>query len=591
MQLRWLLASTAALLSPRASVLDAAVDPKAKGEPLFPEDHPNITFLTDKNWDEKTNKTDKPWMIDFYHPFCPHCKHFAPAFIELAAYYKEQDNLYIGAVSCMDHVKCRRVGITGFPTLMTLNFNPRMPMVENKRIIGTHTVQEVKDYVNSVFAEVAFNETGTWPPGYKSSEEKAKEEEELKKLQGSTDASKEKDSAEAPDTPEPVIWEESTLPMNQTTRIQDAASAFVFGLKQGVFMGGDVMDDEEFDALKGWLKMVSETFPGSVNRKVIRPLYEQVKEKELLDFNTWDALVKQWQENSVAAFKAEEARFNYTGVSLSEWQQVNNLFLGQGATYQACASYTCGQWNMFHMLTLNPPETGSRSPELMVSVVASIRRFMKHFFGCVDCRDHFLKENTVETVKNVQNAEDKPLVLRRWLWKMHNSVNKRIHHPIWPKPDVCPNCGTEAAWDEIEVDKWLSRTFAYRDVVVPLVENAVDTPAVALRSETVAERAALTAEAPAGIAVATAGPIIAVEPKGGDEYVPKDAERGIKNAANTLELVANTKTEPKNTLQGTSAPPVTLFAWYILPVVAVGGYLIFVRSRSKQKPYFQLSRQ
>ncbi|KAG7380795.1 Sulfhydryl oxidase 1 [Phytophthora pseudosyringae] len=599
MQLLWALASAAALLAAPVPASGAAVDPKDKGEPLFPDGHPNITYLTDKNWDEHMTKTDKPWIVDFYHPFCPHCKQFAPLYFELAAYYKEKGNIYVGALSCMDHVKCRRVGITGFPTLMTLNFDKKNPKKENKRIIGTHTVQEVKDYVNSVFAEVAFNETGSWPPGYTPPDDKAKEEEKKKaeeqpkKATGTNGTSMEKEAPKVTETPVPAIWEESTLPMNQTTRIQDAASAFVFGLKQGAFMASDVMDDEEFDALKGWLKMVSETFPGAINRKIIKPLYEKVKAKELLDFDTWDAILKEWQEGSIAAFKAEEERYDFTGVTVPEWQRLNDLFMGQGATYRACALYTCGQWNMFHMLTMNPPETGARNAELMVSVVASIRRFMKHFFGCANCRDHFLKENTIEAVKKLKDAEDKPLALRRWLWEQHNSVNKRLHHPIWPKPEICPTCGTEDAWELVEVDKWLSKTFAYRDVTVPLVKVAVTAPmstAAALRKETdapaVIEANGTEAEAAAVEESKATGPK-AVEPQGGDEYRPKDAELGIKNAANTLDLVADTKTETKNGLQGVSAPPVTLFAWYILPVAAVGGYLLFVRSRSKQKKAYR----
>ncbi|CEG38808.1 protein disulfide-isomerase domain [Plasmopara halstedii] len=591
------LTSAVVLLALPALVLGSAVNPKEKGEPLFPENHPNITFLTDKNWDQHLNKTDKPWIVDFYHPFCPHCKQFAPLYFDLAAYYKEKGTLYVGAISCMDHVKCRRVGITGFPTLMTLNFDKRNPKMENKRIIGTHTIQEVKDYVDSVIAEVTFNTTGVWPPGYKSKEAKEKEEaekkaEKEKNAGNSTDASKGQDDIVFPNVTEPAIWEESTLPMNQTTRIQDAASAFVFGLKQGVFMAGDVMEGDEFDALKNWLKVVSETFPGAINRKIIRPLYEKVKEKELLDFDTWDSTVKQWQEGSVAAFKSEEASYNFTNISVPEWQRLNNLFLGQGATYQACASYTCGQWTMFHMLTLNPPETGTRSADLMVSVVASIRRFMKHFFGCADCRDHFLKENTIEAVKKIQDAEDKPLVLRRWLWEQHNSVNKRLHHPIWPKPEICPTCGTEAAWELVEVDKWLRRTFAYYDVALPLKKVPVSIPAAtaaALRKETDATITA--AEAPKAFdEEKKKSATIAAEPKGGDDYTPKDAELGIKNAANSLDLVANTKAEPHDGLQGVSAPPVTLFAWYILPVAAVGGYLLFARSRSKPKAYRQIPR-
>ncbi|KAG2524170.1 hypothetical protein JM16_002620 [Phytophthora kernoviae] len=597
------LAFALALLSSPVPVSSAKVDPKDKGEPLFPDSHPNITYLTDKNWDEHMAKTDKPWIVDFYHPFCPHCKQFAPLYFELAAYYKAKGNIYVGALSCMDHVKCRRVGITGFPTLMTLNFDKKNPKAENKRIIGTHTIQEVKDYVNGVFAEAAFNETGTYPPGYKKVEEKKEDKKEEDKKEGDKKKddkapAKAKDAKEppkeketpVPSTPAPTIWEETTLPMNKTTRIQDAASAFVFGLKQGAFMASDVMDDEEFDALKGWLKMVSGAFPGMINRKIISQLYEQVKDKALLDFDTWSAIVTKWQEGSVEVFKAEQARYDFTGVTVPEWQQLDDLFLGQGATYRACALYTCGQWTMFHLLSLNPPEMGARTSELMVSVPASIRRFMKHFFGCVNCRDHFLLENTVEVVKKIAAVEDKPQALRRWLWETHNSVNKRLHHPIWPKPEICPTCGTEDAWELVEVDKWLGNTFAYRDAVAPLVTEAPTAPvntAAALRREDKEEEA----EAEESSKLKAKEPV-AVEPKGGDEYRPKDAELGIKNAANTKDLVADTKTETKDGLQGVQAPPVSLFAWYILPVAAVGAYLIFVRSRaSKQKAYRQVPRK
>lgn len=58
----------AALGERGGGVAEAKIDPNDKGEPLFPDGHPNITYLTDENWDEHLAKTDKPWLIDFYHP-------------------------------------------------------------------------------------------------------------------------------------------------------------------------------------------------------------------------------------------------------------------------------------------------------------------------------------------------------------------------------------------------------------------------------------------------------------------------------------------------------------------------------------------
>lgn len=50
------------------ALVEAKIDPNDKGDPLFPYGHPNITYLTDDNWDTWMEKTDKPWLVDFYHP-------------------------------------------------------------------------------------------------------------------------------------------------------------------------------------------------------------------------------------------------------------------------------------------------------------------------------------------------------------------------------------------------------------------------------------------------------------------------------------------------------------------------------------------
>lgn len=516
---------------------------------------------------------------------CPHCKQFVPAFLEIAAYYKELGNVYVGAISCMDHVKCRRVGIKGFPTLITLNFDKTRPKAENKRVVGTHTIQEVKDYVNSVFLEAKINETGTQPP--KDSGSLAAGNVNVPAHTNLTDVNALPVAAPvapvAPATPEvkpgeqlrSELWEESTLPMNHTTRLQDAGSAFVFGLKQGVFMGREVLEDVELDALKSWLKMVAKTFPGSINRKILQTLATRVEPIGLLDFDTWDAIVNEWQKGSVAAFEREEAARNFTDVAVPEWQRLSDVFLGHGVSYRACALYTCGQWNMFHMLTMNPTEPNARSDELLVSVMATIRRFVKHFFGCVQCRDHFLEYNTLERVQTLARAENKALALKRWLWEMHNAVNTRILHPLWPKPEVCPTCGHEGNWELIEVDKWLGSTYAYREVEVPLATAA---PVATTAKPEPALRKVDDASA-APVAHATAA----------NAYKPKDAELGIENHANTKGLVqdnaavhVNAKADAQG-LQSVRAPPVSLFAWYFLPVFAVGAYLLFVRSRRSAK--------
>ncbi|GLD95594.1 hypothetical protein PINS_up004271 [Pythium insidiosum] len=234
-------------------------------------------------------------------------------------------------------------------------------------------------------------------------------------------------------------------------------------------MGREVLEDVELDALKAWLRVVSDTFPGAVNRRVLSSLALELEPLALLDFDMWDAMLKRWQRRSPALIRDElQAVGDSVAQQLPEWQRLDTLFVGRGATYRGCASYTCGQWALFHMLTVNPLPSSEapaqdQDPERPVAVIAAIRRFVKHFFGCQRCRDHFLEEHTLDAVARVNASSDRPTALKRWLWEAHNSVNRRLKHPVWPKPESCPACGDDAHWRLDQVDAWLDSTYGYRD--------------------------------------------------------------------------------------------------------------------------------
>lgn len=340
----------------------------------------------------------------------------------------------------MTEVECRRAGIQGFPSLIAYNFNPKK-LGENERIVGTHTVNEVKKFVVKMQTDGAKNASRF--------EEEKKAEEEKKNRPGEE---------------KPIeIWEESTAPADQDTRMHDAASAFIFGLKQGIFTGREELEDLHLDALKEWLRTVSETFPGRFNRQMISELYDHVRTIQYLAYDHWDRIVSDWQNATVVRHKAQNLKHLD---KLPKWQKNAELFLGDGSNYEGCKLYTCGQWTLFHMMTINPMGNGMRSPELMVSVVASIRRFMKYFFGCIQCRTHFLEHNTNEKVREVFRAKNQSRYLKIWLWRMHNSVNARIGHPLWPKPEACSDCGNATRWKEANVLRWLVRTYGYNEIDV-----------------------------------------------------------------------------------------------------------------------------
>ncbi|OQR88212.1 thioredoxin-like protein [Achlya hypogyna] len=425
-------------------------------EPLFNASHPNITYLTDDNFDTLVvNGKGKPWLMDFYHPYCPHCRQFVPIFEEIAAYYKENGLVNIGALSCMDWYQCSKYNVKGFPTLILWNFDKKWNG-ENKRAVGEHTKEEVYGLVADQFRIQIYNETGSWPP------------------EPTTTA-----PPPAPTTLRP-LWEESKRPANTTTRVIDAAAAFVFGLKGGVFVGRQSLDDDALDALKEWIRVVSLTFPGPTYRLIIRSLYDALAPVAYLSETKWNAIVGAWQKSAVVTFHAHPML--NAAQATEEWMNLPHLFEGSGTHYAACELYTCGQWTLFHLMTmLNGHEpTAPHVGELAVAVVGAARRFVKHFFTCVPCREHFLKWNTVDTLAWMDKEEpsQKARALYLWLWKGHNAVNRRIRHYQWPKPAVCADCNTTElahnttnadVWVMPKVEAWLKQAYGFEEPMAPIV--------------------------------------------------------------------------------------------------------------------------
>ena len=71
------------------------------------------------NPETKLVLTDKPWMVKFFAPWCPHCQHMVEDWEEL--HKRNQSELNVGSVDCTTpkgDKLCKAYHISGFPTIV-----------------------------------------------------------------------------------------------------------------------------------------------------------------------------------------------------------------------------------------------------------------------------------------------------------------------------------------------------------------------------------------------------------------------------------------------------------------------------------------
>jgi len=86
----------------------------------------DVVVLTDKNFDE-TISSNEHVFVEFYAPWCGHCKNLAPDWAKLASHFKEQDSkVVIAKVDATENANAANSnGVRGYPTLIFFkNGNP-----------------------------------------------------------------------------------------------------------------------------------------------------------------------------------------------------------------------------------------------------------------------------------------------------------------------------------------------------------------------------------------------------------------------------------------------------------------------------------
>eukprot|EP00238_Polyblepharides_amylifera_P001619 CAMPEP_0196570874 /NCGR_PEP_ID=MMETSP1081-20130531/1044_1 /TAXON_ID=36882 /ORGANISM="Pyramimonas amylifera, Strain CCMP720" /LENGTH=490 /DNA_ID=CAMNT_0041887555 /DNA_START=80 /DNA_END=1552 /DNA_ORIENTATION=- len=94
------------------------VEVHVKSEEIPEPNDEAVVTVVGKNFKELVDDTDKDVFIEFYAPWCGHCKKLAPIWEEVAEHFKDNSKLVIAKMdSTANDVSSKMFTVKGFPTL------------------------------------------------------------------------------------------------------------------------------------------------------------------------------------------------------------------------------------------------------------------------------------------------------------------------------------------------------------------------------------------------------------------------------------------------------------------------------------------
>ncbi|NXG65920.1 QSOX1 oxidase, partial [Hemiprocne comata] len=481
------------------------------------------------------------WAVEFFASWCGHCVHFAPTWRALAHDLQEwRPAVMLAAIDCADEANqqvCAEFGITGFPTL---KFFRAFSKKAEDGIRITNPSATVEELRHAIITNLEQSQDA-WPPACPPLEPASAEE-----VRTFFQRNKDQYLALIFEKSDSFVGREVALDMLQyenvaVRRVLSSEKELVekFGvttfpsayllLRNGSFSRLPVhMEARSFytyhlrtlsGVTRGSYKLnttndtSSETTMSHPRRADRSKLYMADLESALhysLRVEAVRAAVLSGDQ--LAAFKCYVALLvkyfpgrpcvqtylrSITSCA-SVLQASNPAVLPTNVTWVGCQGsephfrgYPCGLWTIFHLLTVQAAQSGP-DKELPLEVLGTMRCYVRHFFGCQECAEHF-EAMAAKSMDQVAGREEAVL----WLWSHHNKVNARLaggdtEDPKfpklqWPTPDMCPQCHKEErgvhVWDEPAVFTFLKAHFSpaniYPDYAeadpIPVAREGTDT--------------------------------------------------------------------------------------------------------------------
>ncbi|XP_077215870.1 putative protein disulfide-isomerase A6 [Tasmannia lanceolata] len=105
----------------------------------------DVVVLTAENFATEVGQS-RGALVEFYAPWCGHCKKLAPEYEKLGSSFKKAKSVLIAKVDCDEHKDlCSQNGVTGYPTI---KWFPKYSL-EPKKYEGPRTAEALAEFVNT----------------------------------------------------------------------------------------------------------------------------------------------------------------------------------------------------------------------------------------------------------------------------------------------------------------------------------------------------------------------------------------------------------------------------------------------------------
>ncbi|KAL1516670.1 hypothetical protein ABEB36_000552 [Hypothenemus hampei] len=237
--------------------------------------------------------------------------------------------------------------------------------------------------------------------------------------------------------------------MADTVFQMDLESVLRYSLKREVGSSKEITG-EKLQALRKYLQVLEKYFPFGANGKaLLRQLSQLAESSDLVEGARIAKLMQEAEKETSQVFSTPP-----------KW-------LGCEGSSGQYRRYPCGLWKLFHYLTVNVADVEKPHRETNPRLaLEAMHGYIKHFFGCADCSQHFQDMAARRQLDQVTSSDDAIL----WLWEAHNEVNKRLsgddtEDPEFPKIQFpsekqCPQCIKSDEWDNNEVLKYLKQIYS-----------------------------------------------------------------------------------------------------------------------------------